>query len=155
MKVELRNVKYAKLASEETACFNATVVIDDRPSGAVRNDGRGGANFYDPRDLEDQLEAYAKTLPPLPPDPKMGIIEPLAMSADLFVGELLHRELGRKDLRRLLKGRVVTIKDGKVYQTAVLPKAELTARLAKPSADVVLNLLPEDEALDLFLKAAG
>ena len=155
MKVELRAIKYARWASEETSCFNATVVLDDRPAGTVRNDGHGGCNFYDPHGLQQRLEEYARTLPPIPADPKRGYHE-LPMNADLLIGEILGKELSRKDLKRLLGKRVVTLgADGKIYQSArVLSREQLAAALACPHVGTVLNLLPEEEALRLFLAAS-
>lgn len=41
MKVELKNIKIAKFASEETLCFEATIYIDGKRSGTVKNNGWG------------------------------------------------------------------------------------------------------------------
>lgn len=46
--ITLRNVKYAQFASQETACFEATVYVDGRKFCHVHNDGHGGCNFYQP-----------------------------------------------------------------------------------------------------------
>lgn len=46
-KIELKNLKYAEFASEETACFEATVYVNGKRFCIVSNDGRGGDNRYD------------------------------------------------------------------------------------------------------------
>jgi hypothetical protein len=71
MKIELKNVKYAAFASQETSCFEATVYIDGKRAGKVRNEGHGGPNIwdnYDTFDIVDRLDAHAETLPPMPSD---------------------------------------------------------------------------------------
>jgi len=51
MKLELKNIKHANWASEETACYDANLYIDDQPFATVSNDGHGGADRvdHDPR----------------------------------------------------------------------------------------------------------
>src|SRR3546814_16231844 len=40
---DLKNLKVADFASEETMCFSATVVFDGTPIAEARNDGHGGS----------------------------------------------------------------------------------------------------------------
>lgn len=65
MKVELKNVKIHPDISEETNCFSATIYVDDKKVGEVKNDGQGGCHSYHWNDIiaERQLEAWAKTQP--------------------------------------------------------------------------------------------
>ena len=44
-RITLKNLKVADFASEETLCFNATVVFDGTPIAEARNDGHGGSTF--------------------------------------------------------------------------------------------------------------
>jgi hypothetical protein len=44
---ELKNVKIAEWASEETTCFDATLYINGKRIGTCGNDGQGGCNRYD------------------------------------------------------------------------------------------------------------
>lgn len=46
MNVELKNVKIHLDMSEETICFSATIYVDRKKIGEVRNAGRGGCNNY-------------------------------------------------------------------------------------------------------------
>ena len=77
-----------------------------------------------------------------------------------LVGEALTRALYLKEFRSALKGRVLMIEDGKLYRTNKMrANAEANAyidkvKAANPKA-TVLNDLPLDEALDLFIGTVG
>ena len=155
MNIELRNVKYAAFASEETPCFSAAVFIDGKRVGEVSNDGHGGCHRYSSWELEQRLDAHAKTLPPLKDE---YFSEGLEQDADLFINTLLEHALMVRDLKRLLKDRLVFTRDGKVHQTKRLPPDALAQALANPGralaqfkATALLNALPFDEALALFV----
>jgi len=153
MKIEIRNVKYAKFASQETECFEATVLINGKVEGHVSNEGHGGNNRYHPFELETKLDEHAKTLPQC--ETQYG---PLEMSADLIIGELFTNWLLAKDLKNTLKTRVLFLRDGKLLQTKKYPKEQLekiaqTSELALAlKAEKVLNALPFEEALTIFVK---
>ncbi len=150
MKVELISVKYAAFASEETACFEATIVIDGKKVGTVSNDGHGGCNFYRPYGLEATLTAYAKTLPPLP---SQYSPEPMVQDADLFIGELLDDHLQSKTLTRRLKTNVIYEEGGKLWAVKVpkgAPIAEIAKRQAAKPGRRVLNLMSAAEAFVVF-----
>lgn len=42
MQIVLKNVKNHADMSEETNCFSATIYVDGKKVGTVKNDGRGG-----------------------------------------------------------------------------------------------------------------
>jgi hypothetical protein len=166
VRIELKNIQHAALASQETACFTATVYLNGKRAGTVGNTGNGGCHWYDGRALESALGDYARTLPHRPideRDPSQGTHAP---DADALIDDLLSRHLALRDLRRALKRKVLFLRDGKVY--SVSPRATqpgpydlataLRLMLAKPetlrqrlNSRVILNLLPENEALDLYL----
>jgi len=153
MKIEIRNVKYAKFMSEETECFEATVLIDGKVEGKVSNEGHGGCNFYHPHTLGDKLNEYAKTLPPC--KSQYGDLE---MDADLLIGDLFEKWSLEKDLKKTLKTRVLFVRDGKLLQTKkyeanqleLLLKTRLNDLVVAVKAEKVLNVLPFDEALSIF-----
>ena len=129
MKVEVRNVKEAKFASDETMCFQATIVIDDKVAGTVSNDGHGGCNFY--KDFEG---------------------EPMEHDADTAIGDLVYAYLTQRDLERKLKSHVVLRKeDGRLYTVKVAKgvdtKMYAQKYVGRPGVVKVLNMLPPDEAL--------
>ncbi len=165
MRIELKNVKYAKFASEETHCFQATVYLNGVKSGVVSNDGHGGANMYDPWSLEEKLEAYAKTLPledagfPDPHDPsKPCMMQP---NAEIIIGNLMNEFLARRDFDRDIKKRVLWLStDGCVYSTKrTLTPTDIehymtldAATLKRKIPDMVklLNALPREEAFAVY-----
>jgi hypothetical protein len=155
MNIELRNVKYAAFASEETACFSAAVFIDGKRVGEVSNDGHGGCHRYSSFELEDRLDAHAKTLPPIKKD---WCPEGLQQTADILIDRALDYALMARDLKRCLKDRLVFVRDGKVFRSKRLPPDALAQALANPAralaqfkATALLNALPFDEALALFI----
>lgn len=64
MKIQFQNLVYSPHLSQETPSFRASLVVNGKPRGIVRNDGRGGANLYTDHTVEREIDAYAATLPP-------------------------------------------------------------------------------------------
>lgn len=158
MKIELRNVKHAKFASEETECFEATVVLDGVVAGKVSNDGHGGSDMFHPYALQERLDAYGKTLPEKTITSMTnddGTPYTYAQDAESLVGDVLADWLTRRDLKRLMRTRVLFVRtDGKLYEAKVAKPAHARAIAhykAKPDVAKVLNALPEDEALALYV----
>lgn len=160
MRIELKNVKHAAFASEETECFEASVYINGTRCGTVRNAGQGGPNEYTPWNLEETLEAYAKTLPPMvtefddPKDPTRKWHLPY--SADLLIGEALERWQKRSHMTKLLRDRIVYVDSrGKLMESGRLPKEQIQAviagRLHFPITGRILNGMHEDAAFELFM----
>lgn len=104
MKIELKNVKYMASLSEETMCFSATVYIDGKKRGEVKNRGCGGAHDYHPFELEGEIEAHAATLPPYKSSYSE---EPRPMCAEILVNEILAKELELRDLRRAARNKTL------------------------------------------------
>jgi hypothetical protein len=155
MKIEVRNVKVAKFASQETLCFEAKIVIDDKVVGTVTNAGHGGCNEYHPWSIHDTLTAHAKTLPDL-----VVAGTTLSMDADLVIDELVQDFIAARDYKKTFASRVLCLdSDGKVVQTKKLPKgtdvlAVARSFVGRPNVTQVLNLLPEAEALAILKSAS-
>src|SRR6187455_1012812 len=124
MKVELKSIKYAAFASQETSCFSATVFVDGKKAGEVENDGHGGSNTYHPWQLKDTLDAYGKTLPLVKED---WCDEPFTQDAESIISDLLMDHLAVRDYVRISKKRILYTKKGMqgIYQTKVLDAASL------------------------------
>ena len=62
MKLELKNIKHANWASEETQCYDAVLYVDGDPFLMVSNEGRGGADRddQDPRFKGDFPSKYGE-----------------------------------------------------------------------------------------------
>jgi len=161
MKIEIKNVKYSQFASRETSCFEATVYIDGKRMGVVSNDGHGGPNNHDSRELVEALIEHTKTLPTrtwrldgealeVPPD------------IDTAIDDLLMAYLHGRDLKRALSKRVLFVdKDGALRQTGTMTKPELEATLRSPilgqrfRSNRILNLMPFDLALTTYRETTG
>ena len=156
MKIELKNIKYSDFASHETSCFEAAVYINGKRSGTVENDGRGGCNFYHPRELEEALKAHAKTLP------KVRYNEhEFDQDADTLIGDLLMEHLHAKDLKRAMNKRILFFThDNQLKETINLERQRMESILANAAlvgqlkAKTILNLLPFDQALSLYINHA-
>ena len=156
MKIELKNIKYSDFASHETSCFEAAVYIDGKRSGTVENDGQGGCNFYHPHELEEALRAHAETLP------KVRYNEhEFDQDADTLIGDLLMEHLHAKDLKRAMSKRIMFVSNaGEMKETINLQKQDMARYLTNPAlpeklkAQTILNLLPFDEALSLYINHA-
>lgn len=63
MNVGLKSVKISQHLSQETTAFSATVTLDGKNIGTVRNDGHGGSHVYlwDDRQAGIALEEWAAT----------------------------------------------------------------------------------------------
>lgn len=121
MKITLKNVKMHPDMSEETNCFSASIYLDGKRIGFVKNEGRGGVNLVDREDRKAgaKVEAYAKTLPPLPPFYKGG--KPLEYNLDMLIGDLLEKyEEERIHKRWYKKGTVFRLKGDKKGEWKVI-----------------------------------
>lgn len=167
MKIELKNFKCSKFASQETLCFEASVYIDGKPEGTVSNSGTGGSNLFHPYETGVRIQRYAETLPPIPPeDLPFEADTPMAMHADMLISKLCEDIMASKDLKHLIGSSVVWVAaDGRVYQTRGINKTVMgqlatagvdamrkVAGIQNESKAILLNTLPFDEALALFKK---
>jgi hypothetical protein len=118
MLIELKNVKYAAFASQETNCFSASIYIDGHKRGTVENSGHGGCDNIRPWQLGQEIEAYAKTLPEedvsyLYDD---GKVHTSPQSAEGLIGKLLEKWVEEKDLKRLCKTGVIFREPARGYK---------------------------------------
>ena len=98
--VELKNVKIHPDMSEETTCFSATVYVDGKKAGTVKNAGHGGCNdvWIQDRDVRQRVFDWIKTLPP-----RHG----LNMDVDWFFTCLLTDWEETKQLKRWCRTKTV------------------------------------------------
>lgn len=161
MKVEIKNVKYSQFASRETSCFEATVYIDGKRMGIVSNDGHGGPNNHDSRELVEALIEHTKTLPTRTWRLNGEELE-VSPDIDTAIDDLLMAYLHGRDLKRALSKRVLFVdKDGALRQTSTMTKPELETTLCAPDlgqrfrSNRILNLMPFDLALTTYRETTG
>lgn len=157
MKIELRNIKYAAFASEETSCFEATIYVDGIKAGRASNQGHGGPTDIDPHQLSERLDAYGATLPQVDLGEELGDRRMMTQDGEWIVDQLLGAWLTERDLKRVLGRKILYVNDGKVFETKSYPKSKLGQLLAEPvkvrtalKSEQVLNLMPFAEALEIY-----
>jgi len=172
MKFEIKNLKIAEFASEETTCYQATIYVDGVRSILASNDGHGGPdNFYaysphgrpannkEVTSFETAMAAVAehcKTLPPYKLDDDFS----MPWDLQLLIADQMNQVEGRKHLMRSMKSKVVYIEDDQIWASGFKGIRSIDDRCIKIVADkhpdaVVLNNLPIDEAFDLYREYAA
>jgi hypothetical protein len=153
MKIELKNIKHYESMSEETNCFQATIYIDGKRAGEASNRGYGDPINITPYELHKAINQYASTLPPL--DYEGMQIE---QDAEIIIGNLLTDWLISQDLKKLMSGRVIFLKDLKLRQSIKLDKAKLAELLTSNNplfqGGTILNNLPFAEAVKIYREFA-
>lgn len=179
-RLELRAVKYAAWASEETSCYTANVYLDGKHVAFVGNDGHGGPDRFNPAKGWTQDGAQKAIYDVLREsgycaehDAEMGAfmkehgLRGHSRSYNHFdyieawCGKALELHLTAKDLRRDLNRRALFTKpDAKGvytlgYKGSKKPDDRLyQSVLQKYPGAVILNRLPFEAALGIFYEAA-
>ena len=154
MNITVKNVKHYPSMSQETLCFEATIYIDGKSAGRVSNRGYGGCNSYDNHTTEATLNAYAKTLPQFESvvtDPTTNLPMMLEQDADMLISNLVNRWLSARDLKKALQNKIVYVSDHNRLM-ALTPLSH--ANMARMRGKQVLNIMPFEAALDLYISMA-
>lgn len=162
MNLELKNVKYAAFQSHETHCFTASVYVDGKKVGTAENSGQGGPTsvYWDDKEAKAKVEKWVAKLPAVESDFGDGM-SMLLKDVEWVIDDLVTDWLLTKDLKRILKNRVVFTKKGVdgVFQTntiktpvmKILRDRPIKEWYSKwPNADQFLNLLPFEKALAIY-----
>lgn len=106
MRIELINVEIFEKMSQETTAFTADLYINNIKAGHARNDGIGGATYYQAynpkgQDLIRSAESYCNLLPPMVFGPHRPGDRPITvpMSLDKHVDNLISKFLFEKDMK--------------------------------------------------------
>ena len=133
MNIEIKNLHVYERMSEETLAFDATVYIDGVRAFSASNRGCGGCNDYEGygkgyaknwRELVNNAEAYAKTLPPHKSE--WGEME---YDLDLILIGLIENIQWEKKLKAMCKKWVV-LWDGKDPNEIEYIRMKFTPELA-------------------------
>lgn len=173
LKLTLKGMKVAAFASEETTCFSATLCIDGKPAFEVSNDGHGGADMHRPLKGQNfghvdaalkRIAVYAATLPPLPPMKGAESLGTFPQDVETLVSDLITREQYRKDMKRALTNGILYTSKTKpgVFEVRIkgrkaidFPTDTWTKILARTDIAHVLNRMPEEDALTLWIASVG
>lgn len=162
MKLQLKAIKHSDDMSEETFCYSANLYCDGKMVAHVGNSGKGGADMVHPSNGHTQakiqeIENYIKTLEEVDVP---GFDETIPMNLEIWCGDQIMIHLARKDLKAWFKTKVVGLQDGEIMLWKNKNKSrpmEETAELVKKQNPgiIVLNTLPFDVAVSIFLKIQG
>lgn len=159
---ELKNIKHAEFASQETNCYNATLYVDGKPFAQVGNEGHGGCDFEyaDPRtglDNKAFYEKYKAITATLPSEVAYeGTSREFTMEGSIegVCSNLLTEWLINRDIKKILKRVSVVRPDFKKgeyaqYPASVKPTPENIAKLRAQSNwksdNIVLNELTTEQ----------
>lgn len=160
MKIELKNIKYAAFASEETSCYEATLWVDGKKIGHVSNDGRGGCdNFNGDHAAYKVVDQWCISNLPARQYTKEkdgfdGIHE---TDLETLCGTLLEDHLIAKDMTKVMINNVLFHIPGRQglftrkYANKAKPDQSLyDSVLGAHDGAVILNTLPREEALKIY-----
>ena len=168
MKIELKSFKHAEFASHETHCYEATVYVDGKRAFYASNDGRGGADFYeplhskrkDPKEARSEfdvvmakIEAHCATLPKW--GSEFAIEDNMDVDIEILIGDIINKKLTSKELKKSLKNKVLFVNENGIYQTTYGNKRPVDKNLIDMVKDenpdcIVLNSLAFSEALEIY-----
>ena len=113
MKLELKNIKHTKWASEETHCYQAALYVDGKPVAIVSNDGHGGCDREDDHpkfkgDYRATMKAvhdYFKTLPKT--DPCEWMPDGMEQQLEFWCADQVNVFLVSRELKNKMKKQVL------------------------------------------------
>lgn len=166
-RITLKNLKVCAFASEETTCFQATVLFDGKVVGEAKNDGHGGSTYVyanpQNRAALEMAEAYAKSLPavvckdiPNADGSPFTYAQTLDNLVDAIVADMDFQKRVAAALKRDLKKKVLFLKDGKLWTCTLrsTPAEVAIPQVAKRNPGcTILNTLSFDAALALYVEA--
>jgi hypothetical protein len=120
MKIEVKNLKHSESLSEETHAYTATIYVDGEKAFHASNHGHGGCDLYhraegykgpSEKEINDFLAANEAPHAPFEADPakRQPYDNGLQMSLELVVGEAIERELGEKEFKRRILGKIAVL----------------------------------------------
>ena len=164
---ELKNVKYAAFASEETHCFNATLYVNGKRFCEVSNDGHGGANSYSPLKSGDRVYPQIQEINRALKNERLKseyFPDGLENDLDIEVGELMNRWHRCQEVKKMTR-RICYIKGGDsgvIYELPSKFKPTLKNLETVKNSDWwkkdfrMINEMSVNEILDLdFFKSAA
>lgn len=158
MKIELKSIKYAAFASEETSCYSATLWVDGKKIGDVSNEGHGGCDrFHGDQAAYAAADAWCKAnLPQWTINGEPGDT-PFPTDLEMHCGALLEEFLIGRDMDSGLRTKALFTDPDRpglfsvAYRGKIKPDARLFASvLDKTPGAVILNTLPRAEAIAIF-----
>lgn len=164
MKVQVKNIKVARFASEDSLCFQASIYIDGKRVGVASDQGMGGGMMIDiegtqehERAIIKQLHEHAKaTMPVFDCMAEWGIPGTMEPTAETLLDDLVQKFLTTKELKQKLSKSLLYLENDKIYGFKLQGRSveqirELAYKAGKLTPDnIVLNNLNIDAAVELW-----
>lgn len=164
MKIELKAIKYAAFASQETSCYSAKIYKDGKQWALVQNDGHGGPDHLSPVGRPYNDPDFWSEVKQVERDLAMtheGIMYQNKYGSDTYQATFdleawcaarLDDHLMMKDLKRSMSKAAVFCKDGGIFEVKYKgghkPDAALYESVMRQHPDArILNTMRPDEAL--------
>lgn len=156
--IEMKAIKHAEFASEETHCFEGNIYLNGKLFCRVSNDGRGGPNNYD-RNVGELDSRISEEFPQHFLDFDKSWIK---SNLEIWCNDQVERWLMKKDFNKAMRKGVLVIdpKDPKSIQVVSFKgKPTITARhiefvSQKYSDHKILNAMKATEAFELYAELA-
>lgn len=172
VKIELKSIKHAAFASQETHAYEGTLYVDGVRWGVVGNDGHGGPDHFHGdggRNYGDLMALNERIAAEYPRITYKDGDEDVSMANDLecVCGDLVNQFLRERRLKALLgktaKINVLYFKEPPIADGAALYQVSMRTHpievwtkhiLSKHPNAVIVNTLPKEEAMKVLALAA-
>jgi len=153
--ITLKHLTVHKSLARQTHCFEATVYFNGKRACYVTNSGNGEAdNITDIQPPYAPMLEYIQGLPLVTVN-RAGHHYTYKPTLETICTDLVTESIAKTDLKRLMKTRILLLRDDGVYQSPkLLPHEDMfihikNYQIAEPDS-VVLNTLPFNDALNLY-----
>ena len=162
MKLELKNLKHAEFASQETNCFEAKLYINGVFSATISNDGHGGSNYtwweknvpITEKQVEDYLAKNVDTMSSRPEEWK-DLAHPFCL--EYWVADEVNTILASRQLKKALKKKIM-FKEGKEiweqkvksHELPITPSFIEKWKKHNPKVTEILNTMEFEKALEVY-----
>ena len=161
MKLEMKAIKHAQFASQETYCYEGVVYIDGKKSLYVSNDGHGGSDHQDtvgdiPYSIIEKLDDWCKkNLPKWKVSFDGADAEEHDTTFEMWCSNQVTKFLRRKELKRDLNKCVIFFQDGDLmesrYRVKKLSGVHMNHfKINHKNVKVILNEMPFDDAFKIY-----
>lgn len=164
--LELKGIKHAEFASQETHCYEASVYFNGKIIGWVNNDGFGGSDTFNPKEpFRENNNIWARMEHRIAEDHPQYHLEwddsMNDMTMEVWCGEQVNKWLAHRDFKKYMKSKVVftdpTSDDPKAIRyfsfkgVRSITKQHIDHIITKYPNYNVLNVMPQEEALALWM----
>ena len=160
MKLELKNLKHAEFASQETNCFEAKLYINGVFSATLTNDGHGGSDYVyweknvptTKKQVEDYLAKNVDTMSSRPEEWK-DLAHPFCL--EYWVADEVEILLASRRLKKAFKKKILFKKGKEVWEwksnIPITPSLIEKWKAKNPKVTEILNTMEFEKALEVYI----